>query len=162
MIAAPRRSRRMRTTCHSMTPATSPTPIRYTARHIASGVMAGVASSTTSAVHSASAGYRRDDLDRFARPDGDAQQRNDRRQEGRCEQVGPAPAEPHVSFEQDGVGRQQHAAASQHFEGVDGEGFHGGYFLALRMISRISSISRAGMFSWREKNDTSWASEPSK
>lgn len=74
----------------------------------------------------------------------------------------PCTAEPHVPFEQDGVGRQQHAAASQHFEGVDGEGFHGGYFLALRMISRISSISRAGMFSWREKNDTSWASEPSK
>ena len=105
---------------------------------------------------------RRGDLDHLARPDGDAQQRNDRRQEGRCEQVGPAPAEPHVPFEQDGVGRQQHAAASQHFEGVDGEGFHGGYFLALRMISRISSISRAEMFSWREKNDTSWASEPSK
>ena len=54
VIAAPRRSRRMRTTCHSMTPATSPTPIRYTARHIASGVTAGAASSTTSAVHSAS------------------------------------------------------------------------------------------------------------
>ena len=54
VIAAPRRSRRMRTTCHSMMPATSPTPIRYTAKHIASGVMAGVASSTTSAVHSAS------------------------------------------------------------------------------------------------------------
>ena len=32
----------MRTTCHSMTPATSPTPIRYTARHIASGVTAGL------------------------------------------------------------------------------------------------------------------------
>lgn len=74
----------------------------------------------------------------------------------------PCTSQPHVPFEQDGVGRQQHAAASQHFEGVDGEGFHGGYFLALRMISRISSISRAEMFSWREKNDTSWASEPSK
>ena len=76
-------------------------------------------------------GDRRGDLDYLARPDGDAQQRNEGRDEGRCEQVGPAPAEPYAPVEQDGVGAQQHAAAGEHFEGVDGEGFHGVLFFGV-------------------------------
>ena len=106
------------------------------------------------------------------RPYGNPQQRNQSRGEGRQKQVEPAPAESDPAFEQDGVGRQQDSAADEHFEHVDDGWFHideldgacGGvcYFFAFRMISRISSISLTEMSSFREKNDTIRASEPSK
>ncbi len=90
------------------------------------------------------------------------QPRDDARRQGQQQQIAAAPPERHAPVQQQSVGAEQHAAAHDDFQPFDQQLLHDFDFLALRTISRISSCSAAEIFSWREKNDTSCTSEPSK